>query len=171
MKKIVSLLIFLCLCICISTVYAADMTVTLNKSVNEINKGEEVTVEFKVNDVNLEKGVDTLIATLSYDTNVFEKVEKANISAKNAWNSPSFRSDNGKIIIQRDEPMKTNDTIFSITFKAKQTAILGNSAIKLSDINLSEGTENYFPANVETTICIKEILGNISSERRREACQ
>ncbi len=144
MKKIciITILTILSIVSTVGTVYAASAGVTMKSSLNECKKGEEVTFEVKLSNIDNEKGIIALGGTIVYNKN---ELEFKRISNAENW-STSYNSENGKFIADRSGRTKEAETVFNITFKAiakeknnvnvtlsNLEASGGNGAIKISD--------------------------------------
>ncbi len=144
MKKIciITVLTILSIVSTVGTVYAASAGVTMKSSLNECKKGEEVTFEVKLSNIDNEKGIIALGGTIVYNKN---ELEFKRISNAENW-STSYNSENGKFIADRSDRTKEAETVFNITFKAiakeknnvnvtlsNLEASGGNGAIKISD--------------------------------------
>lgn len=148
MKKIciVSVLTILAIVSIVGTVYAASAGVTMKSSLNECKKGEEVTFEVKLSNIDSEKGIIALGGTILYNK---DELEFKGISNAGNW-STSYNSDNGMFIADRSDRTKESETVFNITFKAiaegknnvnvtlsNLEASGGDGAIKISDVSAS----------------------------------
>lgn len=149
MKKIVklSLVLLLITIFMIGNVYAAngcDMSVETNKT--ELSKNEEFTVDFKISNIKSEKGIISLGATLEYDKDSLELVK---MEGKNGWETPaegaSYNQNNGKIAITRSGLGKSDETVFTATFKVKETS-KQNLVITLKNVTVADGVA---PATAE----------------------
>ena len=153
-KKISLILVFIVLfMVCLnSSVYAA-LSSKANLSVNksELNPEEEFNVTFNISDVVGDKGVIALSGTLKYDKNVLELVNK---SGSNNWNKPSLNEENGKFATERESLGKSNEEVFTLTFKVKKGAT-GSTAITVEDIMISDGDVEEKVAKVSKAITIK----------------
>lgn len=142
MKKIVKLgLILLITVFMVGTVYAAlscEISAKANKS--EVSKNEEFSVDFNIANIQSQRGVISLGATLEYDKDSLELVK---MEGKNGWETPaegvSYNQTNGKIAITRSGVGKDNETVFTATFKPKETS-KENLVITLKNITVADGT-------------------------------
>lgn len=151
MKKIVKLsIIMLVITICmVGNTYAAlSCEVNMKANKTEISKNDEFTVDVDVSSIQSERGIISLGATLEYDKSSLELVK---MEGKNTWETPadgiSYNSQNGKIAITRGGLGTENETVFTITFKAKETS-KKNLVVTLKDITVADGT---MPAKIERT--------------------
>ncbi len=148
MKKIVKLsLVLLMAMFMIGNVYAAngcDVSVESNKT--QLSKGEEFAVDFKISNIKSEKGIISLGATLEYDKDSLELVK---MEGKNGWETPaegaSYNQKNGKIAITRSGLGKNNETVFTATFKVKETS-KQNLVVTLKNVTVADGVA---PATAE----------------------
>ncbi len=158
MKKIFKLSLVLLMAICImGNVYAAlSCNVSVQTAKSEYSKNEQFTVDVNIANIQSDRGIISLGATLDYDKNSLTLVK---MEGKNGWETPSsgasYNEANGKIAITRNGLGKNNETVFTITFKVKEQS-KQNLAITLKDITVADGTT---PAKIATTyknITIKE---------------
>lgn len=158
MKKVVKLSLVLLMAICImGNVYAAtSCNVSVQTAKSEYSKNEQFTVDVNIANIQSDRGIISLGATLEYDKNSLTLVK---MEGKNGWETPSsgtsYNEANGKIAITRNGLGKNNETVFTITFKVKEQS-KQNLAITLKDITVADGTK---PAKIATTyknITIKE---------------
>lgn len=158
MRKIVKLgLILLMTIFIMGNVYAAlscEMAVQASKT--EVSKNEEFTVDMNISNIQSEKGVISLGATLEYDKDSLELVE---MEGKNGWETPvdgaSFNKNNGKIAITRSGLGKNNETVFTAKFKVKESS-KQNLTVTLKDITVADGSS---PAKINvanTKITVKD---------------
>lgn len=144
MKKILKLvLLVLLVTICMaSSVYAAiSCNITMEAEKKEVSKNEEFTVTVKITDIQSERGIISLGATLEYDKDSLELVK---MEGQNNWETPqvgfSYNESNGKIVITRNGFAKENENVLKITFKMKETA-KESATVTLKDITGADGKE------------------------------
>lgn len=148
MKKIVKLALVLCMTIFImGNVYAAlSCNVSVEASKTEVSKNEEFTVEFNISNIQSQRGIISIGATLEYDK---DSLELVTMEGKNGWETPaegsSYNASKGKLAITRDGLGKDDETIFTATFKAKETS-KKNLIITLKNITVADGTS---PAKID----------------------
>ncbi|MCI8760525.1 MAG: LPXTG cell wall anchor domain-containing protein [Clostridia bacterium] len=148
MKKIVKLALVLCMTIFImGNVYAAlSCHVSVEASKTEVSKNEEFTVDFNISDIQSQRGIISIGATLEYDK---DSLELVTMEGKNGWETPaegsSYNPSKGKIAITRNGLGKDDETVFTATFKAKETS-KKNLIVTLKDITVADGTS---PAKIE----------------------
>lgn len=143
MKKIVSISIVLVIAICMmGSVYASlscNMSMQANKT--EVSKNEEFIVNVNVSNIQSERGIIALEATLKYDK---ESLELVKMEGKNGWETPikdiTYNENNGKIAIDRSGLGKNAETVFSMTFKVKETS-KKNLTVSLGDVKVADGTQ------------------------------
>ena len=119
-KQLISSLaiIFLILATTLS-VNAADATVTLNLSKQEVSPGEEFTVTFNG---LCEKGISGVTTTISYDENKLELVDGVKITDATKWIRLEGESDLSADIISNSSDKITTGDIFTVKFKVKEDA-------------------------------------------------
>ncbi len=158
MKKVVKLsLILLITVFMMGSVYAAlSCEISAKASKTEVNKNEEFSVDFNIANIQSQRGVISLGATLEYDKDSLELVK---MEGKNGWETPaegaSYNQSNGKIAITRGGVGKDDEIVFTATFKPKE-ASKENVMVTLKNITVADGTA---PAKIKLayqTITIKE---------------
>lgn len=150
MKKIVKLsLILLVVIFIMGNVYGAfscEMSIHLEKT--EFSKNEEFDVDVNVANIGAQRGIISLGATLEYDK---ESLELVKMEGKNGWETPtegsSYNENNGKMAINRNGFGKNNETIFTITFKVKESS-KKNLIVALKNITVADGIE---PVKIDLT--------------------
>ncbi len=159
MKKIVRLvLLVLLVTICMaSSVYAAiSCNITIEAEKKELSKNEEFAVYVKIADIQSERGIISLGATLEYDKDSLELVK---MEGQNNWETPqagfSYNESNGKIVITRNGFAKENENILKLTFKMKESA-KENVTIILKDITVADGKEPAQINPTNTTVTLKK---------------
>lgn len=158
MKKIASLTLMLIILIStIGNVYAAfSCEINLQMSKTEFNKDEEIIVDVNISNIQSDRGVISLGATLEYDKDSLTLVK---MEGKNGWETPtegvSYNPENGAIAITRGGLGKSNETVFRIIFKATDSS-KENPTITLKDITVADGTQPVKITTVSKNITIKD---------------
>lgn len=166
MKKIVKLSLVLLMAICImGNVYAAtSCNVSVQTAKSEYSKNEQFTVDVNIANIQSDRGIISLGATLEYDKNSLTLVK---MEGKNGWETPSsgtsYNEANGKIAITRNGLGKNNETVFTITFKVKEQS-KQNLSITLKDITVADGIQPVKIATTYKNITIKEGTTNSGSQ-------
>ena len=113
--------------ICImGNVYAAlSCNIGVQASKTEIKKNEEFTVNVNVSNIQSERGIISMGGTLEYET---------------PTEGASYNVANGKIAITRSGLGKNAETIFTITFKVKESS-KQNLIVGMKDISVADGTQ------------------------------
>lgn len=162
MKKIVKLALVLCMTIFImGNVYAAlSCHVSVEASKTEVSKNEEFTVDFNISNIQSQRGIISIGATLEYDKDSLELVR---MEGKNGWEAPeegsSYNSSKGKLAITRNGLGKDDETVFTATFKAKETS-KKNLMITLKNITVADGTSPAKIALAYKNITVKNGISN-----------
>lgn len=152
MKSIVKIAFILFSILCVTLcVYAASCNMSLQTAKNEFEKTEEFVVDVNISNIQAEKGIIALGATLEYDKNILSLV---GMSGQNSWANPSYNEANGKLVTDRGSLTSSDETVFKITFKVKENS-KANTTITLKDIAVSNGMEEIKVANLTKTIDIK----------------
>lgn len=162
MKKIISFIIVILIMIGMASSVSAALTCKVSMEVDktEYKKGDEFTVSMNVSDIQSDRGVIALGATLEYDKDSLTLVK---MEGQNGWETPtsgaSYNENNGKIAITRSGAGKNNETVFKITFKVKEEA-KKNLLIVLKNITLADGTDSFKGQQVYKNITIQEGTNN-----------
>ena len=143
MKKIIKLsLVLLTICtVCMmGRVYAVmSSNVNLTAPKSTVAKGEEFTIDANIANIQSDRGVITLSATLEYDK---ESLTLVKMEGLNGWSTPraggSYNTATGKIVIDRDAPGKANEAFLRLTFKVNDNS-KQNLTVTLKDIATSDG--------------------------------
>lgn len=154
MKKIISLGLSILLTICLaSTVYAtSSCKVSLKTSKTNLIKGEEVSVNVVLSNIQDKKGIIGLSAVLEYDEDSLEYVE---IEEQEGWEKASYNKKNGIIAILREETYATsNQTVFKIIFKAR-VKNKEKTEIILKDVRTSNGDKDIKLGDLKSIVTIK----------------
>lgn len=153
MKKIVCLSLVLLMTIgVIGNVYAASICdISANTTTNVFNQKEEFTVEFSVSNIQSERGIIAIGATLSYDKDslTIEKME-----GQNGWDTPSYNEANGELALTRNALTKNNETFLKVTFKVKEGS-KQNPTITLNNITIGDGLAPMAVNSVTKKITVK----------------
>lgn len=143
MKKtlLFSLIVVIAICIMGNVYGALVCNIGVQASKTEISKNEEFTVNVNISNIQSERGIISMGGTLEYDKDSLELIK---IEGKNGWETPtngsSYNEANGKIAITRSGLGKNAETIFTITFKVKETS-KQNLMVGMRDISVADGTK------------------------------
>lgn len=148
MKKIVklclifSILIFLIAIFIMGNVYAAfSCKAIIEIPKTQFNKNEEFTIDFNLYNVQSDRGIISLGATLQYDKDSLTLVK---MQGENGWETPSsansYNEQNGKIAITRNGVGKNDETVLRMTFKVKEGS-KQNAIVTLKDIQVADGQQ------------------------------
>lgn len=129
MRKLskISLAILTIACIfCFMGVRAAEEpTLTLETDLTDVKPGETFTVSIKA---TAEEEINGLTGRLEYDTNVLECDVSSIVVSSNFNNIGTFP----EIGLQAKDRGTKTDTLYSVNFKAKAAATVGNTTVKLT---------------------------------------
>lgn len=157
MKKIVKLSLILVMLLGImGSVYAApSCKIDLETAKMQYNKNDEFIVNVNMVNIQSEKGIMSLGATLEYDKDSLTLVK---IEGQNNWETPvdgfSYNSANGKLITTKSGFAKNNETVLKITFKVKEQS-KSNLMISLKNITIADGTAPVDVSSTSKSITIK----------------
>lgn len=154
MKKVlISILTLIFIVSMITTVYAAEGSISLSASADSVVKGKTFTVTVAG---TADNNITALQGSLTYDSN------KLSIESKSAGNGFSDMSGTGEIAISSSssENLSKAATLYTITFKVLDTAAEGETTISVTNavlalVNEQATQENTSPSSDEVTITIK----------------
>ena len=132
-----------------------NCNINIELSKTEVSKKEEFFVDINLANVQADKGIISLGATLDYDKEALELIK---IEGKNGWETPSqgsFNESNGKMAITRSSVGQKDETVFTITFKVKDTN-KKDAKISLKDIVVADGDKPVKISLVSKSVSIKE---------------
>lgn len=158
MKKILTLgIAVLMLCMFMAgNIYAMSCKVNLQTTATEVAKGEEFTIDLYVSDIQSERGVIALTATLDYDKTGLTLVKMEGL---NGWETPAegsaYNPQIGKIAITRSGLGKDNEVIFRMTFKVNENAT-SNPTVSIKDISITDADIPATFAEVKREIKLKQ---------------
>lgn len=162
-KGILSVIIAGIIVLAIVTVsFAATYSVKITlKDVTsaDIEQGKTITFLIKLSDIDAENGIGAISGKFEYDTNVFEKIEAADVKACSGWGNISYNDQNddeGRFVTERaaGDTVTENNDLMEITATVKLNAPTGRTEIKISNITASDGNEDITIADVKAAIAI-----------------
>ena len=101
----------------------------------KIEEGKTITI--KVNLCDIKKNVDTIIAMIEYDKNIFEDPVEDDLNPVNNWNYPVYNDKNGMFLIEKTGGTTTDETIMNISLKVKENVTEKTTTVKLTDIEVA----------------------------------
>lgn len=129
-----------------------------------IYPGDEFSVNVNIHDLkNIDRGLIVLSGQLEYDTNVLERID---ITGQNGWDMQNgFNEENFRFIIDNDNYITDNSTIFTLKFKAKETITdITNTTIKVKDIVASNAINDITSKDAQINIKIQKRGDRFTSE-------
>lgn len=169
MKKLLKLtfvFILISLVVLCGKVYATslDCNIEIQTPKTEYSKDDEFTANVYISNIQSEKGVIALSATLEYDKN---SLTLESMSGKNTWDTPvdsvSYNSSTGKMALTRDSLGKNDEIIFEMTFKVNEDSN-STALISLKNITVANGIDTPKDiSSVDKTITIKTTSSSSSS--------
>lgn len=101
----------------------------------KIEAGKTITINVSLCDIN--KNVDTVIATIEYDKDIFEEPVEDDFNPVNNWSYPIYNDENGMFLIEKTGGTTTNETIMSIALKVKENVTAKTTTVSLTDIEVA----------------------------------
>lgn len=144
LKNKLTLTMVLVICIInlsyIVNAFSGNLSLT---STSKLKQGEIIEVSLKVTSLDAGDGIDTIVATLEYDKNIFDQVTKNSMVPSNDWSVTGYSSESGILTIQRDEKVKTPIDVLTISLRVKENATIDDTIIELKDITITGGAEEF----------------------------
>ena len=158
MKKIISVITVLILCLALMTpltASAASASATLTGP-GTVRAGDTITLSFNLNG----KGLYGASGTLSYDSS---QLTLSGTSQKIA--SPWAVEFNGNNFVAYDNnlnsPINSNKALFTVTFKVKSVAVGTNIKVSYTNVKASDGNAD---ANVGTVVYSKTVAAPLATD-------
>ncbi len=149
---------------CVITI--SSFTASIEKVSNEtIYPGDEFEVDVKIHGVDeIKDGLIALGGQLEYDTNQLEKIE---IVGKNGWDMKGgLNEDNLKFVIDNNQFIVEDGSIFTMKFKAKDTITqTTNTTIKIKNIEASNAQMDIQSTDAQIDIQIAKRPDAITSDK------
>ena len=137
-------------------------TFKMSTSKETYNVGEEVTLTLRLDSLTADRGIISYGAVLEYDKSALKYVSHSGIGN---WTSPYFNEENGKLIADRNSDFSPLDGEDLCTIKFIAQKEVDNTTFKLSNIELSNGSNAPGKSNdVEISISIKNPSSSDPSE-------
>ncbi len=147
-RTIKTIALFLIFMIFLMPLYAQADSFTFNVTADktQVDPGEEVVITLNLSDIDAgELGINTVEATLSYDTNVFEEVTQEDFQSLNNWSLTYNGEDTeqkGKILgVIIASGVTEDQTIGTITLKVKEGVEYQNTTVSFTGIATNNGTD------------------------------
>lgn len=166
MKKLLSVLVIIMLCLALSVnfVYAehANLKATLTADGNNttVTAGESVTLLVNVsNFTSGEPGISSIYGVLDYDTSIFEEITNDNLSTtfepQNGWGSLMYNSVNKAFTLLTGSFKAEDHTFAKITLKVKETATAQSTTVSIKNWDMSDGAVDMAPADSSITLRVQ----------------
>jgi photosystem II stability/assembly factor-like uncharacterized protein len=124
----------------------------ISSVITTIKQQEEVIITVKL-DNNEE--ISTYQASINYDDNIWETINKENFELKENWQSLQYNEENKTFIVINREGITKDNEILEIKLKAKSDATIGNTKIVLENIKASDGKTEFAKSNAEQEFTIE----------------
>ena len=149
--KVITLILMILLMILTGKVYATGTYKAEITGEGTVQVGNEITLKIRLKDLidigGVADGISVLTMSVGYDESKLEKISEAGLNGFSAtWGS--------KLVLDKATGVKTDTDIAEIKFKVKNGVAAGDTAISLTGIRGSNGTENISTADVTKTISI-----------------
>lgn len=151
-----------------TVVNALSFTATMTPSSTTVSESTEFTVAVKVSNLDVgANGINALSGYLSYDEEIFEKISETSIDGTNGWN-PSYNAENeGKITLTKTSFVKTEESVFQVTFKTKSETAGRSGQIKFTNIVASNSATEITASDISITINVPGGANNEGDEQNQ----
>lgn len=117
------------------TKYSAEMSL---KSDSKLKAGDTVNIQVELTNVNAGTGIDTITASLEYDSNIFEDITSSNLIVSNDW-TPTYASSAKMLTLIKNNKVTSAETVLTIQFKVKKDVNAESTTVAFKDIIVSGG--------------------------------
>lgn len=156
MKKI-KIIFFICMIVIlmVGTSYGASNTyqIKMNLMQDKVLMGETISIPVTIENIDMENGVVALSAILWYDKDIWEEPV---ISSASNWTTPIVVEDLIQTTTSNMQPVKENQEIMIITFKVKEDVPIGQTEIRLSNFEASDGETTIYSDATSVKINISD---------------
>lgn len=157
-KKFLKIAIIMILLVFVysSVVNALSFTATMTPSKTTVPESTEFTVSVKVSNLDVgANGINSLSGYLKYDEAVFEKIGDTSIEALSGW-TVSYNAENRKVALTKTSFVKTEESVFQVTFKTKSDIGAESGKIEFTNIVASNSASDINASDISITINIGE---------------
>lgn len=119
----------------VDTKYTTEMSLT---SDSKLKAGDTITIQVNLTNVNAGAGIDTITATIEYDSNIFEDIKSSNLIVSNDW-TPTYASAAKMLTLIKNDKVTSAETVLTIQFKVKDDINAESTIVALKDIIVSGG--------------------------------
>lgn len=165
MKKVLTILtIFMVsMMIYVAPSHALGYNLAIETDNDVVTKGGTLTVTVSTKNFDFgSQGIDAGTGIIEYSTDVFEELTGSDIQGLNGW---GISYNNGKILCVPSSSgyITEEGDLFSITFKVKSDAPMGDTQIAIKDfiINDAASGQRVETADVTKEISVKSISSNV----------
>lgn len=158
-------IIMIMLVITYSTIVnALSFTATMETNSTTVPEATEFTVTVKVSNLDAgPNGINGLSGYIKYNKDVFETINESSVEGINGWNA-QYASDSQKITLTKTTFVKTEESVFNVTFKTK-TAITGKEGlIQFNNIIGTNSDTDISTSDISTTIVVGTASGNTANK-------
>lgn len=118
---------------------------------DEIIAGKVITVNLKLK--NIKHKVETIFATIEYDTDVFEELTDEDFRPGKKWGYPGYNEENNMFYIFKSISTSKDEIFLSFDLTVKPNVTVSTSLIKITDIDVAgDGEQVFMPETSEFEI-------------------
>lgn len=138
LKSTLIIILLITMIILTGKVNAASVSMALG-SQSTLKEGDVVVVTLSISSVDAGDGVDSILATLDYDKDVFEEVTDENFEGKNKWNVNTYSTDSQRFTVSKSSKVKAAGDVLTISLKVKNSISKESTVVTLKNITTSGG--------------------------------
>ncbi len=143
----------------------ASENVTLKTDKTVLKKGDSVTV---IANIDYDKSLYAFTAGLSYDENVFEKLQTSNFNELNEWSDVVYNKENNKFALL-NKSGDVNKHLFMVKLFVKESPVSGKTQISLNNPVASNGSKDIEFSSVSKTLTVLSNKKADSTYSKKEA--
>lgn len=144
-------------------VFGYSFTTSLEPSSSTVSKGGTVNIKINLSGIDAGEGIYNFSAVLNYENSVFEDITADNISIESSsgWQK-TYSSDTKKLLLDNASYIKDDQTIATITLKAKSEVQVTSSTFGLTEVKAANMEGEIQGKDISTVIQIGDntIIGS-----------
>ncbi len=119
--------------------YSATFSLSSN---SKLEAGSTVVAKLKIAEISAGEGIDAIVATLNFDSNVLEIAGQSSLVGTNGWAIGAYNSTTHTFTMTNSSKVNSAQDILTITFNVKQKISVDSTQISVKNISVSGGAAN-----------------------------
>ncbi len=120
-----------------------------------IRQGDTVSVTVGLGSyTDIKNGINAVRGTIEYDESVFQQIDSWDFTTVNGWESLRYNPDNGQFAAVKRSGGTGTEDILTIHFMARENVPAGDTRIAVTNLEVSEGKEDLYPAPSEVSVSV-----------------